>query len=309
MNYIGIKHITSCTADCEISAEELTSRYNVDSNFINNKTGFLKLYRQSNIGDTLALAKKSINSFKESSDSNFDKIDLVVCVTQNPGRVKMPHLAAFIQDYIAPNRYIPSFDISLGCSGWVYALDIVKSFMSSNALHNALLITCDPYSQVIDENDKNTSLLFSDGASVTLISDEDPVWLLKKGSYGTDGSRYQSIYCNTGNRLEMNGRSLFETVVKSIPKVIDKVVKHNCLQISDIDKYVMHQGSKYMVDYIASIMGLTDKMPFAASSIGNTVSSSIPSVFDKIVCADDKIICVCSFGIGFSWACNILKRI
>lgn len=306
---IGIKKITYCVADELIDSNDLVKKFNVNQEFVKEKTGFTSLYKLNDNQDILDLIKKNINLLKSISDIDFAKIDLIVCITQNTANIRMPHIAAFVQDLICPNRPLPSFDINLGCSGWVYGIEIVKSFMESNGIENALLVTCDSYSKIIDPEDKNTSLLFSDGSSITWLSQEHDVqWIIGKGVYGTDGGKYQTIYRNQNEKLHMNGRFLFETVVKTIPIIIKNTIEKNELCLGDVNKYVIHQASKYLVEYLADNMNLKEKMQFAASDIGNVVSSSIPSVFDKVISDTDKTICVCGFGVGFSWASNILRR-
>lgn len=308
-NPIGIKHISSCVADKAINITELAHRFDLKTSFIETKTGFTQLYQLSEQQDVIDLIQKNIEIFKQEALNDFSQIGLIVCVTQNSGKISMPHISALIQKLICPSRSIPTFDISLGCSGWVYAIEVIRSFMESMNISDALLITCDPYSQIINEDDKNTSLLFSDGSSVTWLSSlPDCEWHIGKGIYGTDGSRYQAIYRQKQSKLQMNGRALFEAVIKTIPNVIKDTINKNGFNLKKIDKYVIHQGSRYLVDYLAQEMDLGSKMPFSANLIGNTVSSSIPSVFNKIVHHSDEIICVCGFGIGFSWGCNILTR-
>ncbi len=306
---IGIKQITHCVADSIINTKELATRFNVDEEFLEKKTGFLNLYQLGKDQDILNLIRKNLDLFKSESDIDFEKIGLIVGVTQNPDKIKMPHMAAFVQDLICKNHFIPTFDISLGCSGWVYGIEIVKSFMESNSISNALLITCDPYSRIIDSDDKNTSLLFSDGCSITWISQENSEWEIGRGVYGTDGGKYQTIYRCENEKLTMNGRFLFETVVQTIPTIIESTLAKNKLSFDDVDRYVIHQASRYLVDYIAEKMKQKEKMSFGASNIGNIISSSIPSVFNQMVQKSDNIVSVCGFGVGFSWASNILRRV
>ena len=116
----------------------------------------------------------------------FSLIDCLVVVTQNPDGDGLPHTSAIVHAKLNLKTSCAVFDISLGCSGYVYSLSIIKSFMESNSLKNGLLFTCDPYSKIIDINDKNTSMLFGDAATVTMMNTK-PKLLLDKFIFATSG--------------------------------------------------------------------------------------------------------------------------
>ena len=114
------------------------------------------------------------------------EIDALVVVTQNPDR-NIPHVSAIVHGALGLPTQCACFDISPGCSGFVYALSVFQDFMEANGMKKGLLFTADPYSMVVGPNDNNTSLLFGDAASVTLVSDS-PRLVSGMVTFGTLGA-------------------------------------------------------------------------------------------------------------------------
>lgn len=244
-----------------------------------------------------------------SSLGNLNEVGMVVLITQSPD-VNIPHTSSMIHGALNLPESCACFDVSLGCSGYVYGLSIVKSFMESNQLKKALLFTCDPYSKIIDREDVNTKLIFGDAATVTLLNNNNYVFEIEKFTFGTQG---QKGHCLTiqNEKLFMDGRSIFNFVATKVPHDIQSCLELNSLNIENIDRFIFHPGSKYMIDSLIRRMKLNDeKVPFLAGDYGNTVSSSIPLVLKNYINeVSDKRILLSGFGVGLSWASNILKRI
>ena len=198
------------------------------------------------------------------------------------------------------------FDISLGCSGYIYGLSNIIAFMKSNNLKNGLLFTSDPYSEIINHNDKNTDLIFGDGATVTYIS-KDALYIPKAFSFGTNGKAYREILCD--KNLFMNGRAVFNFTATTIPKHIQKLLSDNSLEDKDIDKYILHQGSKYIVETIRKRLKVDEvKVPFDMYEYGNTVSSAVPIILEKELYDNHKRLLLSAYGIGLSWGSAILEK-
>jgi len=184
---------------------------------------------------------------KRKIDIDISDIDVAILVTQNPDR-NIPHSSAEIHGKLNMSETTACFDISLGCSGYVYALSVIQSFMQSNNFKEGLLFTCDPYSKIMDKNDRNTELLFGDAASVTLLS-ENPKYTSGKFLFGTIGKGRENLICN--DKLFMNGRGIYEFAAKYVPNDFKKSLKINGLSPDDIDKVIFHQGSKHIIPIYA----------------------------------------------------------
>ena len=111
----------------------------------------------------------------------------LIVVTQNGDGEGLPHTAAIVQHKLGLPTRVAAFDISLGCSGFVYGLYALKGFLDATGGQNGIMVTADPYSKVIDREDRITSLLFGDAATATWLG-ESPIWQLGEVHFGTDGS-------------------------------------------------------------------------------------------------------------------------
>ncbi len=175
-------------------------------------------------------------------------------------------------------------------------------------MKKGLLFTSDQYSDITDEDDKNTALLFGDAATVTLIS-EDATFVPIDFSFGTNGKDYTELICE--DKLYMNGRAVFSFTATTAPKHIKALLEKNNMSDEDIEKYFLHQGSKYIVDTIRKRLKVDEgKVPFDMAEYGNTVSSSIPIMLAKEISSSvrGKIV-LSAFGVGLSWASAIMSKI
>lgn len=299
---LGIKYISSYIPENHVLSSERTDG---NETFLREKIGTNKLpkIQDISIADACYLAFEKL--LKKTS-LNVDEVECIVLCTQNPDYNGLPHNSSLIQSKIGAKTNTACFDIGLGCSGYVYSLSIIQSFMQCNSMKRGLLFTCDPYSKIIDVNDKNTAPLFGDAATVTLISD-DPIYSTEKTLFHTDGANFDSIFNNNGVFF-MNGRSVFNFVMKEVPTQINILLKDLELLDDDIDLYILHQGSKFMIEKVRNkITKNIDKLPFDISDTGNTVSSSIPIVLERYVNSGSKNIILCGFGVGLSCASSLLK--
>lgn len=303
---LGISEIGYYLPENSISNYDRLAEFNLNVDFIEKKSGFKYLTKCNENETSSQMCVKSFHDLISKSEIKKDQIDCCIVITQNPD-YKLPHVSAIVHKELGLNENCACFDISLGCSGYVYGLSVIKSFMENNNLSNGLLFTSDPYSKIIDQNDKSTSLLFGDGATVTLIN-ENPKYEIKKFTFGTFGDSYSDLLCS--NKLEMNGRGIFAFASRKVPSDIKLTLNKNALRIEDIDLFILHQGSKFIVDTIREkLMISEEKMNFYASDYGNLISSSIPMVLkDHFNNVKDKIL-LSGFGVGLSWSSTVLIKV
>jgi 3-oxoacyl-[acyl-carrier-protein] synthase-3 len=308
---IGIKSIASYKPKGRVNNLARADEAGKDEAFISDKVGFTTLIRKDENEETSDLCVKAFeNLMRKCPEINQDDIDCVIVCTQNPDGHGLPHTAAIVQTKLGLPNTVAAFDISLGCSGFVYALDVIQSFMSSQELKHGLLFTADPYSKVMDPNDFNTELLFGDAAAVTYIG-EEPVFISKKSIFSTDGKLSHSIEVGKDTRvLSMLGNNVFKFAVTQVPAQVAKCLERNGMEKDQVDLYLMHQGSKYIIDNLVPRLEVdAEKVPFLAGETGNTVSSSIPLMLEEYMDSDEKNILISGFGVGLSWATSILERV
>lgn len=303
---LGIKEIASYLPETKKSNYDKKEKFELDDDFIENKIGVKLQCLKESDEKASDLCVKAYENLIQKLDINKDHIDCCVVVTQNPD-FNIPHTSAIVHGKLDLPQNCACFDISLGCSGYVYGLSNIIAFMKNNNLKNGLLFTADPYSEIIDKDDKNTALLFGDGATVTYVS-EDALFVPQEFSFGTNGKSYAELLCE--DKLYMNGRAVFNFTATTIPKHIQALLEKNNLTDSDVDKYVLHQGSKYIVDTIRKRLKVDEvKVPFDMLEYGNTISSSIPIILEKEISKkENRIIVLSGFGVGLSWASAIIKK-
>jgi 3-oxoacyl-[acyl-carrier-protein] synthase-3 len=305
---IGIKAISSYVPEKKIDNVRQARELGENDDFIPTKIGALQLPCMPESWETSDMAVAAVKKLSEQHGLDLGVVDAVVVVTQNGDGSGLPHTAAIVQDKLKLKGHVAAFDISLGCSGYVYGLSVVKGFMQEAGLKNALLITADPYSKVIDRQDRITTLLFGDAATATWLT-EDGVWKFGKPLLETDGSGACNLSVED-RKLSMNGRQVFNFASKKVPKQIREFLEINDLKMTDIDVYCLHQGSASIVDAIAKrFPEVSDRFVSDIRETGNTVSSSIPLLLDNIL--NDKGVCkilVSGFGVGLSWATNVLYK-
>ena len=304
---IGIKKITTYIPIGRIDNMARAESLGSSAEQVSERIGFRQVARLALNESTLMMASTAVKKLLLEDEIEPATIELLVVVTQNPDR-NIPHVSAELHGIFGLSDTCACFDISLGCSGYVYALSIVSAFMSANGLKIGILVTADPYSKVLDERDKNTALIFGDGATATLLTD-NPLFELGLFSFGTRGSEVDSLACKD-SILSMNGRSVFNFAAKLIPLEIRRIVEKNDLSFEDIDCIIVHQGSRFIVQTIAERLGLDMKMvPFMAANYGNMVSSSIPMLLAELLHQEsNKLLVLCGFGLGFSWGSAVIKR-
>lgn len=305
---LGIENFGSYFPSKKNDNTNLIETFDINEHFINKKIG-VKYRTECNEDEySVDIGYKAFLDLEQNSDFNRDDLDCLVVVTQTP-TYGIPHDSAVIHSMLDLNKHCACFDISLGCSGYVYALSIIHSYMVQNGFTKGVLITADPYSKIINKNDKNTALLFGDAATATLISDT-PKYLLGKFSFGTDGAGWENLKKVDG-KFVMNGASVYNFATETVVDNVENLLAVSNLGIDDVDMFYFHQGSKYMVNSLATILGINrKKFLFGATEYGNTVSSSIPLLLkENINNNEEKTILISGFGVGLSWASAIITKI
>ncbi|MFT4753485.1 MAG: 3-oxoacyl-[acyl-carrier-protein] synthase-3 [Salibacteraceae bacterium] len=304
---VGIKEIGTYLPEQRISNYDRLEKFDTNADFIENKIGIVEVALKSKEEETSDLGVKAFENLESKIAIDKSKIEVLIVVTQNPDS-NIPHTSSVVHKKLALPESCAAFDISLGCSGFVYGISIIKGFMESNGFTQGVLITSDPYSKIINQEDKNTSLLFGDGATATLMT-TDPVLDLGKFTFGTIGKEGHNLVCTDGE-LSMNGRSIFNFAARYVPgDVVSVLAKNNCSK-EDIDVIIFHQGSKYILDTLIRRTGFAiEKVVNDVKHYGNTVSSSIPMILAKeLKNVKNKKILISGFGVGLSWSSSVLTR-
>lgn len=308
---LGIASIASYVPEGQIDNVEQAAAFGESREFVEHKIGALTLSRKAATEDTSDLAVKACEKlFSQNSHLRKDDVDALVVVTQNPDGNGMPHCSALVQKKLGLPNHVAAFDISLGCSGYVYGLYILSGFLKAIGKTNGILVTADPYSKIIDTNDRVTSLLFGDAATATWLSPQG-AWKLGSVLMGTNGDGAEHLCKTADNLLQMNGRQVFNMASTLVPSHLQKLLNQAELTDSDIDAYLIHQGSAAIVDAVARRSGFAaEKFIKQLTDTGNTVSSSIPLLLEsRLTSSEQQRFVLCGFGVGFSWASAIIEKL
>lgn len=305
---IGINNIASAFPNNSRDNLEQAKKFGEEEDFVRDRLGPLKLPLLDEGMETSDLATDAVLNLLDKSQIPAESIQCLIVCTQNPDGAGLPHTAAIVQDKANLPKSIAAFDISLGCSGYVYGLNIVKGLMEAAGYENGILVTCDPYSKILDFDDRNTAMLFGDAATATLMS-TNYQFAIGKCNYATDGNG--SIHLvNSQGTLHMNGRQVFNFAASKVPVQIKSLLEEENISADDVDLFILHQGSKYIVDTIRKRLKVPEsKVPFLMEKTGNTVSSSIPLILKEYL-EDNryKKLLLSGFGVGLSWGSILIER-
>ncbi len=298
-----------------IGNDELIERFEWDRTFLEDKLGIHQRHiaaEDEGAADMGVAAAEDL--FAKAPALQREDVQILIVCTQNPD-YGLPHTSALVQDRLGLPTTTACFDIGLGCSGFVYGLAVVRGMLETLGLDNALLVTSDPYSKVIDPADRGTSPLFGDGAAATWITREGAGGVIGEFSFGTDGSGARNLIVEPdaeGRRcLSMNGRSIFEFMLSTIPADVDRVTAANGITPDDVELFLLHQASNHMLSYLVRRMALDPaRVPIRIRDTGNLVSSSIPFLIAELAregALAGKTTLLSGFGVGLSWASTIVR--
>ena len=311
----GIELIETYLPGVIITADELASKFGFDPEFIINKIGVKQLYLAEDQETTSDLAVQAMEKLLEKNPLLRTEIDILIVCTQTPD-FQLPQMSALIQSRCKLPRQMAAFDINLGCSGFAYGVSILESFLLRNEMNSGVLITAETYSKIINPKDRNTKPLFSDAASATLISRQGRV-RLGSFKFGTNGDQFGALIAKRPEeglspQLFMDGRKVFEFVISTIPGEVRSTCVANDVKLDDIDYFVFHQASKFVLDTLAQKLGISDtsRVINTLGQYGNTISSSIPMALKDTLALHGKRdlkLLISGFGVGLSWGTAVIS--
>jgi 3-oxoacyl-[acyl-carrier-protein] synthase III len=262
------------------------------------------------------------------------EIDGLIFVTQTPDHFQ-PSNATIIHGRLGLEKNCASFDINLGCSGYVYGLWMAHMMIASGTCNKVLLLAGDTISKCVNPKDRSTAPLFGDAGTATLLektnSDHESFFSLH-----TDGTGNEFIKVPAGgfrcpsnaetavafedeegnwrseDDIYMNGGEVFNFSIKTEPAAIIEILEYSKKKIEEIDYVIFHQANKYIITNIAKRLNLPlEKAPCeTVSKYGNQSSASIPSTINDsldVQASTDKIQLILSgFGVGLSWASAVV---
>ncbi|MCZ6696667.1 MAG: ketoacyl-ACP synthase III [Acidobacteria bacterium] len=252
-------------------------------------------------------------------------LDVLICATVTPD-MPLPATACFVQKNLGARR-AAAFDISAGCSGFIYGLAVADGLLATGGRQNVLLIGAELLSKFVDWKDRSTCVLFGDGAGAVIMSSgEEPHGVLSVAMH-SDGRMADFIYVPGGGTREptsertvaerrhyirMRGNETFKMAVRSMEETSREVLRDAGLEANDVNLFIPHQANRRIIDAVGSRLGFREDQVFVnIERVGNTSAASIPVALDEAVRAgrvqEGDILLFAAFGTGLTWGAAVCK--
>ena len=295
----------------------------VDTNdeWIRDRTGIKQRHIAGEREYTVDLAEKAARNAIEAAGVSVEDIDLVIVATTTPDRV-FPSTACLLQQRLDIHG-CAAFDVQAVCTGFVYALGVADQFFKAGTSKCALVVGAETLSRILDWSDRNTCVLFGDGAGAVVLQADEETGILSSHLHA-DGS-YEHLLTvtygvSTGKReilegsggITMKGNEVFKMAVNTLGRIVDETLQYNNMQKSDIDWLVPHQANIRIINATARKLSMSlDHVVVTVDKHGNTSAASVPLALDVAV-RDGRIkkgetLMLEAFGGGFTWGSVLLK--
>jgi 3-oxoacyl-[acyl-carrier-protein] synthase-3 len=298
----------------ETSDEWITSRTGIQERRIACETEF-----------TSDMAAKAAKIAMERAGITPDKIDLIIVATITPDMM-FPSTACLVQQKIGAPR-CAAFDIEAACSGFIYGLEIAQQFIMSHTYDTVLVIGAEKLSSIIDWKDRNTCVLFGDGAGAAILQTRGGTHGLLTACMGADGSKAELLSMPAGGSrqpatvdsvsarlhyLRMDGKETFKNAVNAMYTAAQEALKRCELDISRIKCIIPHQANRRIIDAVGERLGATPEQIFVnLHKYGNTSAASVAIALDEAVQTGriqrGDLILLVVFGAGLTWGAAVIE--
>ena len=256
---------------------------------------------------------EALKNSKTSEPVTADKIDLIICGTATPDFPGSPSNACLIQNKLQAVHSV-CFDITAGCSGFIYALDTATSMMERHHWRFALVCGAEVLSRIMDWTDRSTCVLFGDGAGAALLENTfEPSGLgLGATILGADGTGADKLYIAPDRRVHMNGRAVYDFAVSHITETVKTLLAKEHLTADDLDLIVCHQANERILEAASKRLKIDfSKFVRNLENYGNTSAASIPITLTELVeqgkLHEGMTILITGFGAGLTWGGAIIR--
>lgn len=295
-HYVPSKIVTNHDMEkiVETSDEWITSRTGIKER---RKVTFEKTHDMAFFASKEAIKKAKIN---------VQEIDLIICATITENK-KTPSVANLVGGMLGIENNLMSFDVNAACTGFIYALEIASSLIQEKKFRKALVIGAETITNILNYEDRNTCILFGDGAGAMVI---------EKGTNKNLGYFYNSSrpdmnqVLDIGDKIKMDGRKVFLFAVDIIEKSINQVLKQSKMKLEDFDNVIPHQANERIISAVAKSMQVDKDFFFTnLHKYGNTSAASIPIALSEYKASNPKSsrLILVGFGGGFTFGAAIIE--
>ncbi len=300
-----------------LTNHDLEEMVETSDQWITDRTGIKKRHLAAEGETTCDLAEKAARAALDMAGIGCDEIDLIIVATTTPDRV-FPSTACLLQERLDIHG-CTAFDIQAVCTGFIYALSVADKFIRSGSHKSALVVGAETLSRIVDWTDRDTCVLFGDGAGAVVLSASDEPGILSTHLHA-DG-RYKELLSTSGGVSEglngevyitMQGNEVFKVAVNTLERIVDETLAANNMQKSDVDWLVPHQANIRIIKATARKLKMSmDHVVTTVQEHGNTSAASVPLALDVAV-RDGRIqrgdtLLLEAFGGGFTWGSALLR--
>ncbi len=308
-----------------LTNEDLERMVETSSDWIISRTGIRerRIARQDEFMSTFATS--AAESALRSAGLQGSDLDLIICATVTPDS-PLPATACIVQNNLGAAG-AAAFDMSAGCTGFIYGLAVADSFIAAGVYRKIMLIGAELLSKYVNWKDRTTCILFGDGAgAVVLTPGEKPSGVLAT-TLRADGKLADFIHVPAGGTREpasqrtvaegrhfirMRGNETFKMAVRSMEESARIVLREAGIETGDVTLFIPHQANRRIIDAVGSRLGLRDDQVYInVDRVGNTSAASIPIALDEAVqkdlVKDGSTILFAAFGTGLTWGAAVIR--
>lgn len=320
---VGITGVGSFVPEKVLTNFDLEKMVNTNDQWIRERTGIVERRIADKEVSTSDLATKAAEAALKNANVSAEDIDLIIVATVTPD-MYFPSTACIVQRNIGAVN-AAAFDISAACSGLIFAMSTAWQYIRRGFYKKALIIGADTLSKITDWEDRNTCVLFGDGAGAFVLEEVQEGGILST-CMGSDGTGAELLTCPAcfvdPKEVEkrhgkiattwMNGGEVFKFAVKIMPYAFEKAIEQAGISVDQIDWFVPHQANIRIIEAAAKRFEMPmDRFIVTLQKYGNTSASSIPIAIDenmkKGLIKKGDTLAMAGFGAGLTWGSAVVK--
>ncbi len=327
MNFkpVQILSVGMSVPETVITNDDLTKILDTSDEWISTRTGIKQRHIANGDENSTLFGIKAAQDALNKAGMNGEAVDAIIAASSNPYNI-YPSTGCAIQDAIGAKNAI-AFDITVACTGMIYALELGRSLIATGKYKNVLLVATDTNSKFLDWSDRGSCVLFGDGAGAILITEsQDGIDDIIALNINANGSMGKFIAMNLigencplvdpategCKKITMNGKEVYKFVVQTMPESIMTCLKDANLEPKDIDYLVPHQANLRIIEGLQNRLEFNDdKVIVNIDKYGNTSAASVPIALceaietGKIKTPSKAILC--AFGAGMAWGSAVVR--
>lgn len=246
----------------------------------------------------------------QSAGINPEDVDLIIAATSTPDMI-FPSTACFIQNKIGASR-AACFDLSAACTGFSYALEVGRQFIATSTYKTALIVGAEVISKVLDWTDRNTCVLFGDGAGAAVLQPVADNYGILSTNLGADGRLASILELPVAGCIRMSGREVFKVAVNTMIEAVEKVLDSAGILQEDVSLLIPHQANIRIIEAMGKRLNIPQEKVFVnLQKYGNVSAGSTIIALDEAVkqgrVVDGDIIVIVTFGGGLTWGATVIR--